>query len=123
MNYGFSGDVEEASRKKRFNGTFLPRQGTILGIDSLWLKKAAKNAELAHAFLNTLLDGEVAAGITNEILYTTPNEAAYPYLDPQIRNHLAVYPAEEVIRRSEFLLEVGGAQKLDEEAWAEIKAT
>jgi putrescine transport system substrate-binding protein len=75
------------------------REGTLAWFD-LWLIPAdAPHPGNAHLFLNYLLRPDVAAAISNETRYATPNLPALPLLDPKVRNDPAVYPSDEVKAR------------------------
>lgn len=41
----------------------IPKEGAILGIDTIAIMKGSKKAELAHKFINTMLDPEVQAEV------------------------------------------------------------
>jgi hypothetical protein len=53
--------------------------------------------------------------------YTSPNRAAMALLPPQIRNHPAIFPPEEVLARTELLCDIGPATVLYDRLWTELK--
>ena len=57
----------------------------------------------AHTFINWLMDGEQGAALANWNYYTTPNEAAKPFLDEDL---LAFLDDPEVIAGGEESLEL-----------------
>lgn len=122
ISYCYSGDTYQLSLKHPTIRYQVPSQGTILGIDSLCIPKNAGNPELAHAFINYLLEPGVASAISTELLYATPNEAARRFMDARLLNDAAIFPPEAVLKKSEVLLDVGAATRAYEEAWARIRA-
>ncbi len=72
------------------------REGTLAWFDLWFIPADAPHPGNAHLFLNYLLRPDVAAAISAETRYATPNMPALSLLDPRIRNDPAVYPPEEV---------------------------
>jgi spermidine/putrescine-binding protein len=121
VSYCYSGDTYQLSRKQPSIRYQVPPHGTITGIDSFCIPKGSRNPELAHAFINYLLEPEVAARISTELLYATPNEAARPFMEARLLEDAAIYPPEPVIKKSEVLLDVGEFTQAYKEAWARIR--
>jgi len=99
----------------------VPREGSTTFLDSLAIPVRAPHPELAHAFLDFAMEAEVAAGICRSMRYTTPNRAAMALLPPEIRNHPAIFPSEEVLARVELLRDIGPATVLYDRLWTEVK--
>lgn len=66
----------------------VPDEGSTLFIDSLVIPTSARRADLAHQFINYLLQPEVAAKITSETLYPNANTGAQAFLEPKLRDQL-----------------------------------
>lgn len=98
-----------------------PPEGFSLWMDSLCIPKGAKNVEEAHAFLNYLLRPDVAAKISSEMGYSTPNVKAMELLPPDVRDNPIVYPSDDVVARGEFQDYLGEAMKLYDEYWVKLK--
>ena len=45
------------------------------------------------------------------------------YLPEDLRNHPGIYPPEEVLRQSEFLIDLGDFTTNYEEVWTEVRQT
>ncbi|WP_447528243.1 polyamine ABC transporter substrate-binding protein [Vreelandella sp. TE19] len=100
---GYSGDVfqaaeraEEAGRNFEI-GYAIPKEGAALWFDVMAIPADAPNVENAHAFIDFILDPEIAAEITDYVSYANPNAAADAYLDEAILNDPAIYPEAEVM--------------------------
>ena len=60
------------------------KKARILWFDNMVIPKTAKNIEGAHAFINFMLDAEVAAQNADYVGYSTPNIAAMALMDPEV---------------------------------------
>jgi spermidine/putrescine transport system substrate-binding protein len=90
----------------------IPKEGTDLWVDTIVVTKASENKEAAHAFLNFILEPDVAKWVSENIMYKTPNKAGMESLDKALFDkypNLAITPAE--LLKQEQLLDVGKAQK------------
>jgi putrescine transport system substrate-binding protein len=100
---GYSGDIfQAADRAKEAGRDFtiqytIPKEGAALWFDMMAIPADAPNPENAHAFINFILEPEIAASITEYVVYANPNLAANEFLDPEILNDPAVYPDQEVM--------------------------
>lgn len=114
----------ESSLAKRENENVemvLPKEGLFLQQDNFVIPKDAKNYDLAHEFINFILEPEISAEISKEFPYGNPNKAAYPLIDEEIMNDKAVYPPKEEIKRGEYLKDIGDKIKLYDDIWTSIK--
>ena len=72
----------------------VPKEGGTLWIDNLAIPKGARHLDSAYAFLDYVMEPEVAAKIVNGVHYAGANRAALPLIDAKIRQDPAIYPAE-----------------------------
>jgi spermidine/putrescine-binding protein len=86
--HGFSGDMftqiletDEGTDRYVY---FVPEEGGTRWIDNMAIPFDAPHPCTAHTFINWLLDGEQGAALANWNYYTTPNEAAKPFLDEDL---------------------------------------
>lgn len=66
----------------------IPEEGSTLFIDSLVIPRSAPRADLAHRFIDYLLQPQVAALISNATRYPSANSSAQPLLDRELREQL-----------------------------------
>lgn len=85
----------------------VPQEGSNLWFDNFVIPKTAKNIDGAHAFINFMLDPEVAAQNAEYVGYSTPNKAALDIMDPEIVNDERFYPPEEIKDRLEVYENLG----------------
>lgn len=100
-----------------------PREGAALWMDSFVIPRNARNPEAAHRFIDFVLRPEIAALISTEIGYATPNLAARKLLDPEVAADRTIYPQPEDLVNAEFQEDVGDAALLlYQEFWEKLKA-
>lgn len=99
-----------------------PSEGVIMWIDSFVIPANAPNPDAAHAFLDFMMEPEVAKEICEELGYATPNLAAVALLDEELRENRTVYPTEQELRGGEFQVDVGEALLLYQRYWDQLRA-
>lgn len=81
----------------------LPSEGSLLWEDDWCLPATALHPRNAHAFINFVLQPEIAALESSYLGYATVVEPALPLLDPAVRNDPSLYPPAEAMSRLERL--------------------
>ncbi|MEX2026113.1 MAG: spermidine/putrescine ABC transporter substrate-binding protein, partial [Pirellulaceae bacterium] len=118
---GWSGDIVQAASESEHVRAIVPQRGTMLWVDSMAIPKAARNKRLAHAFINFLLEPEIAARNAKFVSFPSPNLAAREMLDAEILADPAIYPPEPVLRRCQRLHDRGPAIAKIEKLWREVR--
>ena len=99
---GWSGDILQARDRAEEAGQgtqvayAIPQEGTIVWFDMLAIPADAKHPKNAHAFINYLMEPQVAANNTNFVNYANANAASYDLVDESVKNDPGVYPTPEV---------------------------
>jgi putrescine transport system substrate-binding protein len=99
---GWSGDILMARDRAEEAGQgtvikyVIPKEGTILWFDTLAIPADAKHPRNAHAFINYLMDPQVAANNTNFVNYANANSASLPLVSEEVKNDPSVYPTPDV---------------------------
>jgi putrescine transport system substrate-binding protein len=94
----WSGDYAQAMMRAQQVGRPVPlayttqKEGTLAWFDLWFIPADAPHPDNAHKFLDYLLRPEVAAPISVETRYATPNLPAIALLPPSVRDDPAVYP-------------------------------
>ncbi|MBE7555052.1 MAG: spermidine/putrescine ABC transporter substrate-binding protein [Anaerolineales bacterium] len=115
---GWPGDALAAQSRNPAITYVLPEEGTFLWGDGFVISANSPNKDTAELFLNFLLRPEINAQIVNEYHYATANEAAYPFINPDIRNNPIVFPPIEDIEKGEWYLPLSpDGQKLYDQVW------
>jgi spermidine/putrescine transport system substrate-binding protein len=63
----------------------------------------------------------VAATISTEMGYSTPNAKAAEFLEPEVADNPIVYPDAATASHGEFQDDIGEAMKLYEDYWVKLK--
>ncbi|MBI3327963.1 MAG: spermidine/putrescine ABC transporter substrate-binding protein [Nitrospinae bacterium] len=122
LAHGWSGEITTARRENPHVRYIMPQEGGVIFIDNLAIPRTAPHKDLAHAFINFILEPEVSADIHNTMLFGSPNRAARPYLKPTLTDDPHLNPTPEMLARFEFLEDLGAATRLWTRTWTEIKA-
>lgn len=99
---GWSGDIiqardraEEAKNGVKI-GYSIPKEGAPMWFDMLAIPKDAKHVESANAFINHLLEPQVAANNTNFVSYPNAIPKATPLVEKDISGDPTIYPPPDV---------------------------
>lgn len=98
---GWSGDVLQAAARAEEAGNgievgyAIPGEGAHLWFDLMAIPADAPHPEAAHAFINFMMDAQIAANNTNYVAYPNANAASTPLIDAEILNDPTIYPTEE----------------------------
>jgi putrescine transport system substrate-binding protein len=99
---GWSGDIlqardraEEAGQGVKINYA-IPKEGTIVWFDMLAIPADAKHPKNAHAFINYLMEPQVAANNSNFVNYANGNAASLPMVSDEVKSDPGIYPTPEV---------------------------
>lgn len=98
---GWSGDILQAAERAAEAdqgvevGYAIPDEGAHLWFDMLVIPADAPNPEAAHAFINFVMDAQIAADITNYVMFPNANAASNPFIDEEILNDPTIYPSAE----------------------------
>ncbi len=120
--HNYSGDIFAVQDEDAQIKYVIPKEGGTIWVDAMAIPKDAPHPQLAYAFLNFILQPRVAAQISNANYYASPVQAAEPYLDSKLLNDPAVYPSNAVMKKLEFIHDIGSSLKLYDRIWTEIKA-
>ncbi|AOV08408.1 ABC transporter substrate-binding protein [Sporosarcina ureilytica] len=85
----------------------VPEEGSNLWFDNMVIPRTASNIEGAHAFINFMLDPEVAAQNADYVGYSTPNLSALDFMDAEVIEDERFYPDEETRNHLEVYRNLG----------------
>ncbi|WP_394559894.1 extracellular solute-binding protein [Aquipseudomonas alcaligenes] len=88
MAVAWVGDALGASDAGQPVQFVVPDEGSTLFIDNLVIPASARRADLAHKFIDYLMQPQVAALISAETLYPSANSDAQQFLEPKLRDQL-----------------------------------
>jgi spermidine/putrescine transport system substrate-binding protein len=122
MSISFNGDAVRGMKDDPATQFFVPEEGSQIWIDSMVITSGAPHRDMAEKFLNFILDPEVGARLSNFNQYATPNKASMPHINKDDLANQAIYPSEEIMKKLEFLNDVGPASRMFDELWTELKS-
>jgi spermidine/putrescine transport system substrate-binding protein len=123
IGMGYALDVLETRKEKSTTAYILPQEGALLWGDNFIIPVKSANKLTAETLINFLLRPEVNAQIANENSYATPNEAALPFIQPEILNDPVIFPPQSKIQNAEIILPLSPAgQKLYDDLWQKFLA-
>jgi putrescine transport system substrate-binding protein len=99
---GWSGDILQARDRAVEAGQgvkikyAIPKEGTIVWFDMLAIPADAKHPKNAHAFINYLMEPQVAANNSNFVNYANGNADSLAMVSDEVKNDPGIYPTPEV---------------------------
>lgn len=115
-------DAQKAGRKFRIRHV-LPKEGAVMSLDSMVIHQSSPRPDLAHKFINFMLDGKNAAELSNLIGSGNPNTEAVQYIKSEIANNPAIFLDKITAAKVEMLKDLGRKQRRDlNRIWTEIRA-
>lgn len=121
--HAWSGDVFQVRRENPDVRFVIPEEGTVISCDDLVIPADARQAGLAHAFIDLLLDPAVAAENTAFVYYLCPNKDSYPLLPAEIRDNPGIFMDPAIRTKSEMIGDIGPANALYVAVWDRLKAS
>ena len=126
--HGYSNDMFQANADAKQAGRPFaigyasPREGAVLALDSMVLHKTGRHPELAHQFIDYMLEGKNSAELTNLIGSGNPNREAMRYIQPEIADNPAVFPDAAALGRLEMMRDLDRkSRRVLNRIWTEIK--
>jgi spermidine/putrescine transport system substrate-binding protein len=129
LAHGYSSDIyladlgaQEAGKDFRIRHA-MPKEGAVLALDGMVIAKDAPRPDLAHQFINFMLDGKNSAELTNMLGSGNPNTAAMEFITPEIKAMKEVFPDERTAKTLEMLKPMNEEERaMLNRVWTEIKA-
>ena len=97
----WSGDYAHAAATARAVGLevdmryTMPKEGSGLWVDGLYILSDARNKDNAYRFIDFLMRADIAAMNAEDTYYANANRASWELLDQAIVNDPAIYPSDE----------------------------
>ena len=125
---GWSGDILQAKNraKEAKNGVeiayVIPKEGAQMWFDNLAIPKDAPHPQEGLAFINFLLDPQVAAKNSDYVAYANGNLASQKYIDKAVLDDPGVYPDAATMAKL-YTINARGprAQRLINRLWTKVK--
>ena len=122
ITQAYSGQIAKAIAENPMIGYVIPKEGCTIFVDNMCVPRNSLNKELAHEFINFVLDAKIAADIANGTGYSSVGLAARPLIRPDLLANEAAYPPRDATDRCEFIREIGPVISVYDRLWTEIKS-
>ncbi|MFI4981066.1 MAG: PotD/PotF family extracellular solute-binding protein, partial [Nevskiales bacterium] len=126
--HGYSNDMWRAQQDalaahRPFKiGFATPKEGAVLAVDNFVLHNSGRRPDLAHQFIDFMLDGANAADVSNLIGAGNPNAAAMAHIEAAIANNPSIFPPPAALARLEMLRDFDPQlRRALARMWTEIK--
>ncbi len=117
----YTGDALQAADEDENITYVIPQEGAEIWVDSMTLLADAPNPDMAHAFINYVLEAQIGAQLTNWVYYPSPNAAATEFIDQEILDNPAIYLSQEEQDRLDYTLDVENLELYDL-VWTQVKS-
>ena len=121
IGMGYSGDTYQAMQNNPNLVYVYPKEGFVVWIDCIAIPKNAPHIGNVYKFLNFLMRPDIAAELSRELGYASPNMAAVKLLPTAMRLNPAIYPDSKTLARGEFETDPGHVDELYEKYMEELK--
>ena len=120
----YAGDAVTLMSEYDHLGFAIPKSGTNRFVDAVCIPKTSLKQELAHMYINFLLEPEVALANSEYIGYSTPNTVAFEMLSDEIKNDGISYLGDEYLNTKTTVFNnlSDDANKLMQDLWIEVKS-
>lgn len=125
---GYNNDFFQAaqrakSEKRKWAIAYtVPKQGAVFALDSMVIHKDSPRPDLAHQFMNFMMEGENLAELSNTTGSGSPNAAATKFLHPDLANNEGIFPDRATAQKLEMLKDLTLEQRrVRSRLWADIK--
>jgi spermidine/putrescine transport system substrate-binding protein len=115
----FNTDTGQLALQNPNIGFFIPKEGAQIYVDNMAIPVGAPHPELAHQFMNFILNAQNGATLSKYTKSGTPNEKSKALLPLSDLNNSIIYPAPGTTL--EFIADLGDQEQLYLEAWKRIK--
>jgi spermidine/putrescine transport system substrate-binding protein len=121
MGYGF--DVKEGHALGVELAYVLPDEGGLLWGDNFVVPATSAHPAEAQQLIDFLLRPEISATIMNEKGFATVNEAALPFVAPEVAHDATVFPPDHQMQNLEVVLPLSRTgEELYAQVWAQFIA-
>ena len=120
----YNGDIAQKMAEDDDLNFVIPKEGSQLNSDTWCIPNDAPNPDLAHQFINYMLDAEASKEIFSTILYPSPNEAGKALMPDSYKNNPVIFPSPDILAKCEYAKFEGPDRvRAYEEAFTRIKAS
>lgn len=118
----WSGQIAKIMKEAPWVRFTIPREGAMVFVDNLAIPRNAPHPDLAHEFLDFVMEPEIAAEICLTTGYSTPSKAGRSLLPKAVRDNRAMFPSDAEMKLLRGFEDLGDAAALHDRLWTEVKS-
>ncbi len=119
----YSADAVRISQENPKLKYVIPRSGSSLWTDTIVIPKTAPNLAGAYAWINMILQPEVAATISQRLNVSTPNSAGFEQLPKRIQKNANLFPSESLLANCERITPLGEFEEVYDRYWTQLTSS
>lgn len=119
----YNGDAIQVINKNSDIAFALPVEGTSIGQDNLVIPVKAKNPVLAYRFIEFILEPENSKTNMEFAFNLSPNREGKRLLDRRFVNNPAINPPDSIMKKSDYLMDLGESTLKYSILWDEIRSS
>ena len=101
VSMAYSQDAIKLIEEKPNLKYVVPKTGSSVWTDTMVIPKSAPNPDAAYAWMNYLLQPDIAAGLVQRLRTATANQAAFDLLPPETQKDDRLFPTEAMLSKCE----------------------
>ncbi|MGM3307878.1 polyamine ABC transporter substrate-binding protein [Anabaena sp. WFMT] len=118
----YSTDAVNISKENPKFKYVIPSSGSSLWTDTMVIPKTAANLAGSYAWINLILQPDVAAKLSERLNISTPNRAGFEQLPKQIQENTNLFPPESLLAKCERSTPIGEFEEIYERYWTQLLA-
>jgi len=119
----YSADAIRVSQENPSLRYVIPRSGSSLWTDTMVIPNTAPNPDAAYAWINFMLQPDVAAQMCQRLSIATPNQVAVEQLPPELRNNTNLFPPESILQNCERIAPLGEVDAVYDRYWTQLTSS
>ncbi len=119
----YSADALRVSKENPKLKYVIPRSGSSLWTDTIVIPKTASNLDGAYAWINFMLQPEVAAQISLRLNIATPNLAGFEQLPITVQQNTSLFPPESITEKCERITPLEEFDEVYERYWTQLTSS
>lgn len=119
----YSSDASKVVRENKDLRYIIPSSGSSVWMDTMVIPQTARNPEGAYAWINFMLQPDVAAQICERLSFATPNLVAFNQLPPKISSNPGLFPPDSLLKKCESVALVGKFTEVYDSYWTRLRSS
>lgn len=97
----YSSDANEIMKENPDIAYVVPSSGSSIWVDTLAIPSTTPNIMASYAWINFMLQAEIASDICQRLSFATPNQKALDLLPKDVLENASLFPPPEIVDRGE----------------------